>query len=202
VPADLSRPEAPGAIAAEVAGLGLEVAILINNAGFGGYGRFWERPAADDLAMVQVNVASLTALSRLFLPAMVARGRGRILNVSSTAGFLPGPLQAVYYATKAYVTSLSEALAEELRDTGVTVTALCPGPVATEFAEVAGAQGSRLFKIPVSNPGTIADHGYRAMLAGKRVAIKEPLFKPLRVVAALTPRSLLLRMSRRLMERS
>src|SRR5690606_38620052 len=114
---------------------GIQIDYLINNAGFAGYGYFHERTLKNDLDMINVNVTSLMLLTKLYLPGMVARGQGRILNVSSTASFLSGPLQSVYYATKAFVTSFSQALAEELRDKGVTATALCPGMVNTEFVE-------------------------------------------------------------------
>jgi len=135
---DLSRPDAPQAIADRVSAEGLDIDVLVNNAGFGGLGRFADRPLATDLAMIQVNVACLTALARLFLPGMLARQRGRILNVSSTAAFQPGPFMAVYYATKAYVQSFSEAVAAEVEGRGVTVTAFAPGPVRTGFQDAAG----------------------------------------------------------------
>ncbi|MDG6259157.1 SDR family NAD(P)-dependent oxidoreductase [Glaesserella parasuis] len=132
---DLSEPNATQAIFAQTEAQGITVDILINNAGFGGHGRFFERDLAKEQQMIQVNITTLTELSHFYLKGMVERRCGKILNVSSTAGFLPGPLQAVYYATKAYVTSFSQAIAEEVAEFGVTVTALCPGAVATGFVK-------------------------------------------------------------------
>ena len=123
--------------------------ILVNDAGLGIYGRFWETDLARQLAVIQVNLAALTDLTGRFLPGMVSRGKGKILNVASTAAFQPGPYMAVYYATKAYVLSFSEALAEELSGTGVTVTALCPGPIVTEFQKAAGIEDTWLFRGPL-----------------------------------------------------
>ena len=123
--ADLAKPDAPQTLVAQ---LPVDVDVLVNNAGFGVLGPFVETDLAKELEMIQVNVVALTHLTKLLLPPMVARRRGRVLNVASTAAFQPGPLMAVYYATKAYVLSFSEAIADELRDSGVTVTALCPGP--------------------------------------------------------------------------
>ena len=117
--------------------------------------------------MVQVNVTALVSLTRLFLPAMLLRKRGRILNVGSTAGFPPGPFMAVYYASKAFVNSFTEALGYELRGTGVTATVSCPGATATEFAGVAGSDRSLLFRLGAASPATVARQGYRAMMKGK-----------------------------------
>jgi short-subunit dehydrogenase len=172
VVADLADPEAPEAIMQEVAQRGLGVDVLVNNAGFGQWGLFGRADLGRQLAMIQVNVIALTTLTRLVLPRMVTQRRGRILNVASTAGFAPGPLMAVYYATKAYVISFSEAIANELKGTGITVTALCPGPTRTSFAEVAGAQDSNLFQNPnVLDPAPVAEAGYRAMMRGKAIVI-------------------------------
>ena len=135
--ADLGEHNAAEKLFAEVSDLGIQVDVLINNAGFGGHGLFHQRKWEDDRAMIQLNVMALTGITHFFLQGMVDRNRGRILHVASTAGFLPGPLQATYYATKAFVVSFSQAIAEELRDTNITVTALCPGPVET------GCQKSR-----------------------------------------------------------
>jgi short-subunit dehydrogenase len=172
LPIDLAGPEAPATVAERVRAAGLEIDVLINNAGFGGLGPFAERPLESDLAMIQVNVACLTALTRLFLPGMLARRRGRILNVSSTAAFQPGPLMAVYYATKAYVQSFSEALAEEVKGSGVTVTALAPGPTRSGFQEAAGIGSTRLIagrRLP--DAMSVARVGYRAMLRGRRSVV-------------------------------
>src|SRR5687767_6476364 len=144
-PADLADPAAPRQLFDAITAAGLTVDVLVNNAGFGDLGPFAKADTAKILRMIQVNVTALTELTALFLPGMLSRNRGRVLNVGSIAGFQPGPLMAVYYATKAYVNSFSEALSSELQGTGVTVTALCPGPVATEFAGVAGMQRTRVF---------------------------------------------------------
>jgi len=143
---DLSQPSAPQEIYNEVKKAGIEIDFLINNAGFGGLGKFYQRSWEQDLAMIQVNIVALTNLCRLFLPEFVKRNHGKILNVSSTASLVPGgPLQAVYYATKAFVTSFSNALFEELANTKITVTALLPGATATEFKKVANLTKTKLF---------------------------------------------------------
>jgi len=168
---DLSQPGAGEELVGELKTRGIEVDDLINNAGFGGRGLFHERAWEKDRAMIFVNVVALTTLTRLLLPAMVQRGRGRILNVASTAGFLPGPLQAVYYATKAFVVSFSEALANELAGTGVTVTVLCPGATETEFAGQAGVTETLAFKRGTVPAKDVATYGYAAMLKGTPVTV-------------------------------
>lgn len=152
---------------------GQRVDILINNAGFGGQGSFIERDLALDLAMIDLNVKSLVVLTHMIAQDMVAQGGGKILNVSSTASYMPGPLQATYYATKAYVSSFSQALDEELRDKGVTVTALEPGFVATEFAATADLEGTGLAKQSAATPADVAAFGYEAMQKGELRAINE-----------------------------
>jgi len=139
LPKDLSDPSTPPQIGRDLAARGIAVDVLVNNAGFGVYGLFAETEIDRELEMIQVNVVALTHLTKLILAGMLARRLGRILNVASTAAFQPGPLMAVYYATKAYVLSFSEALANETAGTGVTVTTLCPGPTPTGFAERAGS---------------------------------------------------------------
>ena len=151
---------------------GNNIDVLNNNAGFASYGPFATSNTANEMDMIQVNVTTLTHLTRLFLPQMIERGEGRIMNIASTAAFVPGPLMAVYYATKAYVLSFSEALAEELRGSGVTVTAYCPGPVATEFQERAKlARIADSFATGSWRSGPSPRKGYRAMMSGKVVAI-------------------------------
>jgi hypothetical protein len=171
LPKDLADPTAPAAIAARLAQDGVAIDVLVNNAGFGGYGEFAEQGERLQLEMLQVNVIALTHLTRLLLPGMVERRRGRILNVGSTAAFQPGPLQAVYYATKAYVLSLSEALANEVGRSGVTVTCLCPGATATGFGERAGMTGSRLFSRPPMDARRVAAEGYRALMRGDPLVV-------------------------------
>ena len=166
---DLTRPSAPKELYERVRAADVSVEFLMNNAGFGGQGRFWEREWDKDAAMIDLNIGALTELCRLFLPEFVARNRGRILNTSSTAGLMPGPLQAVYYATKAYVNSFSQAVAEELSDTKVTMTALLPGVTATQFARTGGLEETPLFSGTLADPKVVAHHGYEGMLAGKRL---------------------------------
>ena len=152
--------------------------------------------------MIQVNVAALTHLTRLFLPSMFARKSGRILNVASTAACQPGPLMAVYYASKAYVLSFSEAIANELAGTGVTVTALCPGPTQTEFQRSAGLEGTRLFAGPlVMDAGRVARAGYSAMMRGRRIVIPGLANKALVQALRVSPRRLVLAIARRLQEK-
>ena len=156
----------------------LEVDYLFNNAGFGGHGFFVDRPIAKDLEMIDLNVSALVELSHLFLHDMKKRKAGKILNTASTAGFLPGPLQATYFATKAFVVSFSEALAHELKPHNITVTALCPGPVKTEFEKTAGMTGGNLFEKAASAKST-AEKGYRAMEKGKVICISDPILNVL-----------------------
>jgi short-subunit dehydrogenase len=151
--------------------------------------------------MIQVNVVALTHLTKLLLPPMVARRRGRVLNVASTAAFQPGPLMAVYYATKAYVLSFSEAIADELRDSGVTVTALCPGPTETGFAAVADMSATRLFNIakPMSS-AEVARAGYEGMNRGRRIVIPGIKNKLLTQSIRVSPRRMVTTIVRKLQE--
>ena len=171
VTADLGARDGASRVVEDVKRLGLEIEFLVNNAGFGTSGAFVELEVGRQLEMIQVNVAALVALTRAFLPAMVARRRGRILNVGSTAGFPPGPFMAVYYASKAFVNSFTEALSYELRGTGVTATVSCPGATATEFADVAGNSRSLLFRLGAASPAKVARQGYRAMMKGKPMVV-------------------------------
>ena len=171
LPADLTDPFAVDAIYEQTVCNGLRVDALINNAGFGAFGLFSNDDPVVQQRMLALNVTALTRLTRLYLPPMLAAYRGYILNVASTAGFFPGPLMAVYYASKAYVVSLSEALAEETRGTGVKVSALCPGPTATEFQQRAGMGRSKLFASGVMDAEPVALAGYRGMLRGKVLII-------------------------------
>jgi short-subunit dehydrogenase len=168
---DLTRPEAPEAIAKELGMRDIAIEFLVNNAGFATTGAFAEADPVRELGMLALNVTSVVHLTRLILPAMVERRSGRILNVGSTAGFMPGPFMAGYYASKAFVNSFTEALAFELRGTGVTATVVCPGPTATEFASVAGVENSRLFEAGTMRAGEVAGFAYRAMMRGQSVAI-------------------------------
>jgi short-subunit dehydrogenase len=196
--ADLARPDAPQMLVAQ---LPVDVDVLVNNAGFGVTGPFVETDLAKELEMIQVNVVALTYLTKLLLPPMVARRRGRVLNVASTAAFQPGPLMAVYYATKAYVLSFSEAIADELRDSGVTVTALCPGPTETGFAAVADMSATRLFNIakPMSS-AEVARAGYAAMKRGRRIIIPGIKNKLLTQSIRVSPRRMVTTIVRKLQE--
>jgi uncharacterized protein len=163
---DLTKPEAPQEIYNEIKQTGINIEYLINNAGFGGLGKFHEREWNQDEAMINLNIMALTSLTRIFLPDFVKKNSGRILNVSSTASLMPGPLQAVYFASKAYVTSFSNAIAEELHDTNVTVTALLPGATETEFGKVSGMDKTSLFDTTYSAK-MVAEDGYKSMMKGK-----------------------------------
>ncbi|QDG76856.1 SDR family oxidoreductase [Labrenzia sp. PHM005] len=169
---DVGTGAAAQALYDDVKAAGLEIGILINNAGFGGRGNHIERDLASEQAMIDLNVMSLMTLTRLFAHDMAARGQGYVLNVGSTAGFMPGPSQAVYFATKAFVNSYSQALNEELRSKGVKVTVLAPGYVETEFAKVADLEGTKLTRSGATAE-SVAKIGYDAMLAGKLIAINE-----------------------------
>lgn len=176
--------------------------ILINNAGFGGHGAFIDRPLEDDLAMIDLNVKALVALCHRVGGDMARRGQGRILNVSSTASYMAGPLQATYFATKAFVSSFSMALDEELRERGVTVTALEPGYVETEFAERANLEGTSLTKSGAT-PREVAKFGYDAMRRGELRAINDGrLSVMLNWIMPFMPRRQALKMVRRMQEKS
>jgi len=168
---DLADPGAPGRIFAALAEQGIEVEFLVNNAGFGSSGPFAELDLERELEMLQVNIAALVHLTGLFLPGMVGRRSGRILNIGSTAGFQPGPGMATYYASKAFVNLFTEALAVELRGTGVSATVSCPGATATEFGAVAGNDASYLFKLGAADADGVARQAYRAMMAGRPMVI-------------------------------
>ncbi len=201
--ADLAEPDAAQRVFQATQDAGLEIEFLINNAGFGGHGKFHERDLAADRAMMQVNMGALVDLTHLYLPAMIARKSGRILHVASTAGFMPGPLQAVYYATKAFVISFSQAIAEELSGTGVTSTALCPGAVDTGFIAAGDLDGAALFDKPGASASSVAECGYDAMLKGDLVTINEPsLSFALNWVVPFLPRRTVLKISRKTMEKT
>jgi len=193
--ADLGHRQAPERIEREISSEGVELSVLVNNAGFGANGPFASLAVELQLDLLQVNVVALTHLTRLILPGMLSRRRGRILNVSSTAGFQPGPLMAVYYASKAYVLSFSEALVEELRGSGVTVTALCPGPTVSGFQARAEMQHSRLFTRQAMDARRVAETGYAAMMAGKAIVIPGLLNRLLAQSVRVSPRFLVRRIA-------
>jgi uncharacterized protein len=192
--ADLSEPGAAAYVLDQTTRAQIAIDILVNNAGFGQHGLFAENDLEECLRQIQLNVTALTHLTRLYLPEMIERKSGRILNVASTAAFQPGPLMAVYFATKAYVLHFSEALANELDGTGVTVTCLCPGATATEFHKRANATRMRLLRMGTMEARTVAEDGYRALMAGKPVVIsgfknwlvaQSVRFSPRRLVTAI-----------------
>jgi short-subunit dehydrogenase len=196
IPRDLSAPGAAEELFGEVQRQGIPVEILVNNAGFDVFGPFWETDAQQEMQMIQVNVVALTRLTKLFLPGMIERRSGRILNLGSTASFAPCPLHAVYGASKAYVLSFSHALAEELRDTGVTVTALCPGPTNTQFAPRAGMTQTKLFQSNVADAADVARTGYRAMMRGRSSVITGLANKLLVFSMRFGPREMVARISK------
>jgi short-subunit dehydrogenase len=198
LPADLAEPAAPGRIFDHLQSTGTKVDVLVNNAGFGAKGSFADLPAQRQLDMVQVNLTALTHLTRLFLPGMIARHRGGVLNVASTAGFQPGPGMAVYYATKAYVLSFSEAIAEELAGTGVRVTAVCPGPTATNFSASANATSSRLFDRVAMSAESVARIGHDAFRRGRVVSVTGFRNQALAFSTRLAPRSVVRKLAQRL----
>jgi short-subunit dehydrogenase len=201
LPKDLAQAEAPQQIYEEVRALGVTVDYLVNNAGFGYRGFFHKLDWATNEAMIKVNILALAALTRLFVPDMVARHSGRILNLGSMAGFLPGPLHAVYYASKAFVISFSEAIANELRHTGVTVTVLCPGPTQSEFTRSAQMSDVNLTRT-LASTRRVAEAGYDAMLRGKTVIVPGLANKiTAHGLLRLSPRRVSTRISRILMEK-
>lgn len=197
VVSDLAQPGAATALAHALTEAGIELEILINNAGFGVHGPFVTTDLQTEIDMIQVNIVALTELSKHVIAGMVARGRGRVMNVASTAAFQPGPLMAVYYASKAYVLSFSEALAVELEGTGVTVTALCPGPTESGFQAVAGMGKSKLSGALPSS-AEVAAYGMRALEQGTTVAIAGRRNWWLVQSVRLLPRKLVARMVRRI----
>lgn len=201
MPFDLAEPDAPARLFEAVREAGLQVDVLVNNAGFGLAGEFAETDIERELEMIQVNVVALTHLTKLFLGPMLQRRSGGVLNVSSVAGLFPGPLRSVYYATKAYVLSFTEAIAEELRDSGVTVTALCPGPVATEFHGISGGAAESFGAKSIADVSEVARFGYHALQAGTRVAVPGVQNKIVVQARRLAPRRLVTRLVRLVQER-
>jgi short-subunit dehydrogenase len=172
VPADLTDPAAPAAIFASLESKGLQLDYLVNNAGFGAQGEFATLPFQTQMDMLKVNVDAVVALTHLGLQGMLARKRGRILNIASVAGFQPGPDMTMYYATKAFVLLFSEGIAEEVKGSGVTVTVHCPGATATNFGETARNATSLYFRLGATSADKVARHAYRSMMKGKVVAIE------------------------------
>lgn len=199
---DLSQPEAPEEILAELQAASITIDVLVNNAGFANYGFFAEIDTGSELKMMQLNMIALTHLTKLFLPDMLQQRYGKILNVASTAAFQPGPLMAVYYATKAYVLSLSEALANELENSGVTVTALCPGPTESGFQARANMEESKLVSgQQIMDAQTVAQIGYRSLMSKKTVVIPGLKNKLLALAVRFLPRNVVTQLVRDTQER-
>ena len=199
---DLTDPAAPDAIFEQLQTEGVAVEILVNNAGYASYGCFHELELQRELNMIQLNVTTLVHLSHRFLQPMLARRRGRILNVASTAAFQPGPLMATYYATKSFVLSFSEAIANELQGQGVTVTALCPGPTASGFQARANMEDSRLVQDGLMDAATVAEAGYAGLMAGKTVVVPGTMNYLLTLAPRFAPRNVTTRIVRSMQERT
>ncbi|MEI6021396.1 MAG: SDR family oxidoreductase [Bacteroidota bacterium] len=199
---DLSKPNASIMLYDEIKKQNVKVDYLINNAGFGDFGLFHEADQDKMMQMIQLNISALTQLTRLYLPEMVKDGKGKIMNVASAAAFQPGPTMAVYYATKAYVLHLTEAISNEIENTGVSITALCPGATISGFKDAADLQESKLFKnksLPTSKE--VAEYGYEQMLKGKVVAIHGMMNFLMANSVRFAPRSLVLKIVRMIQDK-
>jgi len=188
--ADLADPEAPAGLVAAITSAGLKIDTLINNAGFGARGDFADLELAPQLGIIDVNCRALVALSHAVLPAMIARRSGGILNVASLAAFQPGPWMAVYYASKAFVLSFSEALHEEVKPHGVRIAALCPGPTRTEFADVAGMGDMAMFDRMATSPDQVVRDGIAALDANAAVKVSGAINAILAQSTRITPRAI------------
>ena len=198
--ADLAVPDGAARLRDELERAGIPIDILVNNAGVGVFGDFSTTDLAEELRLIQLNVSSLVALTKYYLPGMIARRRGRILHVASTAAFLPGPHMSVYYASKAFVLSFSDATADEVRDTGVTISVLCPGPTTSNFQATAGMERSRLVQGTMMDADTVAEAGYRGLMRGTRVIIPGVMNRMVPVMTRLLPRGIVTVISRRAAE--
>ena len=200
---DLREEQAVEKLFEQITTTGLLPGILVNNAGLGRRGRFWKIPLVEDLSMIRLNIEAVVRLTKRTLPILLERGRGRVLNTASVAGFEPGPLFAVYHATKAFVLSFSESLATELADTPVTVTALCPGPVDTDFFPKADMIDTGAFqKAQVLAPQEVAEAGYKALMAGERVVVPGLANKALAFSRRVLPEAAQAKINEKLYERT
>ncbi|MBN4057827.1 SDR family oxidoreductase [Olleya sp. AH-315-K02] len=198
---DLSKPNIAQEIFEHVEEIPID--ILINNAGFGLFGAFSDTKWQRESEMLNLHINTTTQLTKLFLKGMVIRGNGKILNISSLAAFLPGPLMAIYYASKAYILSFSQAIANELKGTGVTVTALCPGQTKTAFQEVVSCTSSKNKEaFNMACPIEVAKYGYTAMLKGKTVAIPGRFNKFLATLSRFVPRKMTTSIVRKIQEKN
>ena len=200
ISADLSQPQAPELLISQIENRGIALDALVNNAGFGYYGSFKDQDLTRLEAMVEVNIQALMRLTRLVLPGMIARGRGRMMNIASTASFQPVPLSGVYAATKAFVLSFSLALTEELRGSGVSVSCVCPGVTRTGFQRAAGADYLERAKGKVMSPEEVAQIGYRAMMKGRPLVVTGVPNKLMAFGTRLAPKMLVTRLARKIME--
>jgi len=201
---DLSKPDSAREVYEQLKLQNIIVNILINNAGFGHLGKFEDTDWDVEQRMIQLNITSLTQLAKLFLPDMLALNQGAIMNVASTAAFMPGPLMSVYYASKAFVLSFSQALANELKDTNITVNTLCPGPTETEFARVAQMDNSKLFSSPlmsVMDAASVARMGYKDLLNKKSLTITGTMNKMMIQSIRVSPRKTVMSLTRWLMDK-
>jgi len=194
---DLSLPNSAQQVYDEINQQNISIDYLINNAGFGDYGMFYETDWNKEMKMINLNIATLTHLTKLYLKDMVPKGEGKIMNVASTAAFQSGPTMAVYYATKAFVLSFSEAVSNEVRDKGISITVLCPGATKSGFQDAAELNQSKLVrgrKLPSSKE--VAEFGYKAMMKGKTVAIHGLLNKILAFFVRIFPRAMVVKVTR------
>lgn len=201
---DLSKPDSAHEVFEQLKLQNIIVGSLINNAGFGNYGKFSDTDWDVELRMIQLNITSLVQLTKLLLPDMLALKQGAIMNVASTAAFTPGPLMSVYYATKAFVFSFSQALANELKGTDITVNTLCPGPTETEFASNAHMDNSELSQNPlvkVMDAQTVAEEGYKDLMEKKSLTITGTMNKLLVQAIRLSPRNAAMNVTRWLMDK-
>lgn len=201
IPKDLSLSSSPEEIFSVLQENSIQVDVLVNNAGFNEYGLFSQTDLRRELQMIQLNIASLTYLTKMLLQGMLERKYGKILNVGSTGSFVPGPLNAVYCATKAYILSFSEAIAEELKETGITVTTLCPGATKTEFARRANMEDVAIFQGKLMDAKEVARIGYNALLRGKKTIVAGCANKLTVLSLRFTPRSMVAKMVKGMMSR-
>jgi len=200
---DLREPQAPQEIYDTLQANGTTIEILVNDAGHGRYGQFWEIPLDDEISMLRLNVEAVLRMLKLFVPPMVQRRHGRVLNVASVAGFEPGPRLAVYHATKAFVLSLNESLATELEDTSVTMTALCPGPTDTDFFPKAQMLDTRAFQQSnLMAPQEVAEAGYKGLMAGDRIVVPGGINKAMVFSRRMLTKSAQARFNQKLYERT
>jgi short-subunit dehydrogenase len=197
---DLSKPDAVPALVEQIQKADIQIDILVNNAGVDVYGYFHDTDWKDELAMLQLNLISLTHLTKLVLTGMRKRGYGRILNLGSNGSFIPAPLNAVYAATKAYIWNFSAALAEEMRGSGVTVTALCPGATRTDFQGRVGMEDIRLLRFGVMEAAAVAEDGYRGLMTGKLLVVPGWFTKAQIFAARFLPTRFLTRMAKTMLE--